>query len=60
MVVKLSFDQSEDIAAMQQVHFLWSPVRACKEDGKSVATHKTLAGLQEADWRKGLKLYRNA
>jgi hypothetical protein len=34
--------------------------RACKEDGKSVVTHRTPAGLREADWRKGLELYRNA
>jgi hypothetical protein len=34
--------------------------RACKEDGKSVVTHRTPSGLQEADWRKGLELYKNA
>ena len=33
---------------------------ACKEDGNSVVTHRTPAGLREADWRKGLELYRNA
>jgi hypothetical protein len=34
--------------------------RACKDDGKSVVTHRTPSGLREADWRKGLELYRNA
>jgi len=34
--------------------------RACKEDGKSVVTHRTPYGLSEADWLKGLELYRKA
>ena len=32
----------------------------CKEDGKSVVTHRTPAGLMEKDWRKGLELYSKA
>jgi hypothetical protein len=34
--------------------------RACKENGKSVITHRTPAGLREADWKKGLELYKDA
>lgn len=34
--------------------------RACQENGKSVVTHRTPNGLKEADWRKGLELYRKA
>lgn len=33
---------------------------ACKENGKSVVTHRTPAGLKEADWRKGLEKYQKA
>jgi hypothetical protein len=33
---------------------------ACKENGKSVVTHRTPSGLREADWRKGLELYKKA
>lgn len=32
----------------------------CKENGKSVVTHRTPAGLRESDWQKGLELYRNS
>jgi magnesium-dependent phosphatase 1 len=34
--------------------------RACKDNGKSVVTHRTPNGLREADWRKGLELYKQA
>jgi magnesium-dependent phosphatase 1 len=34
--------------------------RACKENGKSVVTHRTPSGLREADWKKGLELYKKA
>ena len=34
--------------------------QACKENGKSVVTHRTPNGLRETDWRKGLELYRKA
>ena len=34
--------------------------QACKENGKSVVTHRTPYGLKEADWRKGLDLYKKA
>jgi hypothetical protein len=34
--------------------------QACKENGKSVVTHRTPSGLKEADWRKGLELYKKA
>ena len=32
----------------------------CQENGKSVVTHRTPNGLREADWRKGLELYKLA
>lgn len=34
--------------------------QACRENGKSVVTHRTPSGLREGDWRKGLELYRQA
>jgi magnesium-dependent phosphatase 1 len=34
--------------------------RACQDNGKSVVTHRTPNGLREADWRKGLELYKQA
>lgn len=32
----------------------------CKENGKSVVTHRTPSGLWERDWRAGLEKYKNA
>jgi len=56
---------SDECWTLFEFHSNWGDhcgmvARACKENGKSVVTHRTPYGLKEADWRKGLDLYKKA